>query len=69
MRTERELLKDFEDAVRTAEGALAGAVLIGEELGFTPSRVIDEIEERATGLCEDDACPRQERLPFWAWSR
>ena len=63
MRAENELLSDFESAIRTAEHALAGAVLIGMDLGFTPSRVIDEIQERAEGLYDPRTFGKQQTLP------
>ena len=63
MRTESEQLGDFENAVGMAAGSLAAALLLGEELGLTPSRVVAEIQERATELESRFNSSRQERLP------
>lgn len=64
MRTERERLDDFTNAVSIAAGALAGAVLLGEQLGFTPSRVVSEIQEQSAALGDRYSFAHQEQLPF-----
>jgi len=53
MKSESELLRDCERKVRIAESALLAAIYAGEAVGFTPSRVIDEIQERTQELYDE----------------
>jgi hypothetical protein len=54
MSKERELLETLERAADEAREAMAEAVMAADELGFTRSRVVDEIVFEALEAADDD---------------